>query len=30
MTPGRFVLDTNVLLSVLLFHAVSLSWMRGA
>ena len=29
MTSGRFVLDTNVLLSALLFRAGSLSWMRG-
>ncbi len=26
----RLVLDTNVLLSALLFHAGSLSWLRGA
>ena len=30
MTSGRFVLDTNVLLSALLFQVGSLSWMRGA
>ena len=30
MTLGRFVLDTNVLLSALLFHAGSLSWLRAA
>ena len=30
MTPARVVLDTNVLLSALLFHAGSLSWLRGA
>lgn len=30
MTPPRIVLDTNVLLSALLFHAGSLSWLRGA
>lgn len=29
MTSGRFVLDTNVLLSALLFRAGSLSRMRG-
>ncbi len=30
MTPPRIVLDTNVLLSALLFHAGSLSWLRAA
>ena len=30
MNPPRPVLDTNVLLSALLFQAGSLSWMRGA
>ena len=30
MIPPRLVLDTNVLLSALLFHAGSLSWLRGA
>lgn len=30
MTPPRLVLDTNVLLSALLFHAGSLSWLRPA
>ena len=30
MTQPRFVLDTNVLLSALLFHAGSLSWLRHA
>ncbi len=30
MTPARPVLDTNVLVSALLFHAGALSWMRGA
>ena len=30
MIPGRAVLDTNVLLSALLFHAGSLSWLRAA
>lgn len=30
MTPPRVVLDTNVLLSALLFHAGSLSWLRQA
>ena len=30
MTPPRLVLDTNVLLSALLFHAGSLSWLRHA
>ncbi len=28
--PSRVVLDTNVLLSALLFQAGSLSWLRGA
>lgn len=28
MSPPRLVLDTNVLLSALLFHARSLSWLR--
>ena len=30
MTPPRTVLDTNVLLSALLFHAGALSWLRSA
>lgn len=30
MTPPRVVLDTNVLLSSLLFHAGTLSWLRTA
>ena len=30
MTPPRAVLDTNVLLSALLFHAGVLSWLRQA
>ena len=30
MTPPRLVLDTNVLLSALLFHSGRLSWLRGA
>ncbi len=30
MTPSRVVLDTNVLLSALLFPAGSLSWLRHA
>ena len=30
MSPPRLVLDTNVLLSALLFHAGSLSWLRHA
>ena len=30
MALGRLVLDTNVLLSALHFHAVSLSWLRAA
>ena len=30
MTPPRVVLDTNVSLSVLLFHAGSLTWLRHA
>jgi len=30
MTPPRLVLDTNVLLSALLFPAASLSWLRHA
>jgi putative PIN family toxin of toxin-antitoxin system len=30
MTPPRIVLDTNVLLSALLFHGGSLSWLRAA
>ncbi len=30
MTPPRLVLDTNVLLSALLFHAGALSWLRLA
>ena len=30
MTQPSLVLDTNVLLSALLFHAGSLSWLRGA
>jgi uncharacterized protein len=30
MTQHRLVLDTNVLLSALLFHAGSLSWLRPA
>jgi putative PIN family toxin of toxin-antitoxin system len=30
MTQPRVVLDTNVLLSALLFHAGSLSWLRQA
>ncbi len=30
MTPPRLVLDTNVLLSALLFHAGTLSWLRAA
>ena len=30
MTPARTVLDTNVLVSALLFHAGSLSWLRTA
>lgn len=30
MTPPRVVLDTNVLLSALLFHARPLRWLRNA
>ena len=30
MTPPRPVLDTNVLVSALLFHSGRLSWLRGA
>ena len=30
MTPVRPVLDTNVLVSALLFHAGALAWLRGA
>ena len=30
MTPLRPVLDTNVLLPALLFHAESLTWLRHA
>ena len=30
MTPPRVVLDTNVLLSALLFHAGSMTWLRRA
>ena len=30
MTPVRAVLDTNVLVSALLFHGGALAWMRGA
>lgn len=30
MSPPRVVLDTNVLLSALLFHAGTLSWLRTA
>ena len=30
MTPRRVVLDTNVLLSALVFHAGSLAWLRHA
>ena len=30
MSPPRVVLDTNVLLSALLFHAGTLSWLRAA
>ena len=30
MTPPRLVLDTNVLLPALLFHAGSLAWLRHA
>ena len=30
MTPVRPVLDTNVLVSALLFHTGALSWLRGA
>ena len=30
MTPVRPVLDTNVLVSSLLFHSRALSWLRGA
>lgn len=30
MTPVRPVLDTNVLVSALLFHSGALSWLRGA
>ena len=30
MTLGRLVLDTNIVLSALLFHAGSLSWLRAA
>ena len=30
MTPPRLVLDTNILISALLFHAGSLSWLRHA
>ena len=30
MTPPRLVLDTNVLLSALLFHSGRLSWLRHA
>jgi putative PIN family toxin of toxin-antitoxin system len=30
MTPTRLVLDTNVLLSALLFHSGAVSWLRAA
>ena len=30
MTPVRPVLDTNVLVSALLFHSGALSWLRSA
>ncbi len=30
MTPPRLVLDTNVVLSALLFHAGAVSWLRAA
>ena len=30
MTPIRPVLDTNILISALLFHSGALSWLRGA
>ena len=30
MTPVRSVLDTNILVSALLFHSGALSWLRGA
>ncbi|MCY4397071.1 MAG: putative toxin-antitoxin system toxin component, PIN family [Rhodospirillaceae bacterium] len=30
MTPPGLVLDTNILLSALLFHSGRLSWLRGA
>ncbi len=30
MTPPRLVLDTDVLVSALLFHSGRLSWLRGA
>ena len=30
MTPVRPVLDTNILVSALLFHSGALSWLRGA
>ena len=30
MTPPRLVLDTNILVSALLFHSGRLSWLRGA
>ena len=30
MTPPRLVLDTNVLLSTLLFHAGTMPWLRHA
>ena len=30
MTPFRAVLDTNVLVSALVFHGDALAWMRGA
>ena len=30
MTPLRAVPDTNVVVSVLVFHSGALSWMRGA
>ena len=30
MTPARPVLDTNVLVSALLFHSGTLAWLRGA
>ena len=30
MTPPRLVLDTNVLVSALVFHSGRLSWLRGA